>query len=67
MENEMPDVISEAVIAHDELAEAAKPLAELLKKKSDPMTTAIVTGWRVKIVRNVMGCPVNDDDEEEKS
>lgn len=63
MENKMPDEITEAVITFDELAKAARPLVELLKKKRDPMTMAIVTEWHVEIVRNEMGCPVNDDEE----
>lgn len=37
-------------IMQNELAEAARPLVEYIRKRQTPMTTAIVTGADVKLV-----------------
>lgn len=37
------------------LEEAARPLAEYIRKYHTPMTTAIVTGARVEILQGVIG------------
>jgi hypothetical protein len=53
---------AESEITFEELEEAVMPLAELLRKKGDPHTTAIVTGRSVTICQDVMGISLPYDD-----